>query len=439
MVKRIPTIIGLAICAALSGCIFLDVKHQQAKLETFCSVSGTVTSEHASDRPLVVVLVRKEGAGSDIARDWRIVDHFVLERSGRWAFHVSAGVYGLAAFEDTNRNLVYQPGEPFLQIAMDDPVFCTVGDDISDVTLTIPQSGRPRIDGPLDITKLQARTVDDQMQASLGMISAVGELARLDDSRFSEENARSGLWRPFDFLFDARPGVYFLDDYDPEKIPVLFVHGVQGTPRNFASIIHNLDRDTFQPWVYYYPSGVSLGAVADHLDQTMMKLRRRLGFDEFHVVAHSVGGLVSRSFIFRHYHSLGHATIPVFVTIASPWGGHRSAALGVQRAPAVVHSWRDLAPGSPFLSAMFFTDAEALHGRKPLPGELSHHLIFAFKRNPNSLGESNDQTVTVASQMRWEAQQDADRLYGFDENHVGMLHSERVSAVINRILADGGR
>ncbi len=430
-------LIGVA-AVAISGCVLLDVKRQQQKLSAFCTVSGTVVSEESEDKPLVVVLVRRDGPGEKIEH-WSVFDHYVLERGGRWMFRTDAGVYGLAAFQDTHDDLVYRPGEPFLRVDLDNLLDCKPGDEIKNIALSIPVDGRPRIDGPLDIAKLRARTIQDQMRTSIGLQTAVGEVADLGDPRFSEENARMGLWRPFDFLFDARPGIYLLEPYDPNKTPVLFVHGIQGTPRNFETIIRNLDRGRFQPMVYYYPSGVDLSIVADHLNQTMLQLRRQLGFDDLYVIAHSAGGLVSRSFILRYAGAVGHGDIPVFATIATPWGGVESAGRGVANSPVVVGSWRSLAPDSPFLTEMFFEGGEAGGTRKYLPATLTYHLLFAFRRNSSSFGPSDDGTITVESQTRWEAQDDADhRLYGFNETHVGVLESEETSRLINEILADRG-
>ncbi len=71
------------------------------------------------------------------------------------------------------------------------------------------------------------------VELSLGDRAALGTLASLDDARFSQERAADGLWRPFDFILHAVPGLYFLEPFDPRRTPVLFVHGVSGTPRDF--------------------------------------------------------------------------------------------------------------------------------------------------------------------------------------------------------------
>ena len=99
------------------------------------------------------------------------------------------------------------------------------------------------------------------------------------------ENAVSGMWAPVDFIFHVRPGVDFLQAHHLGKIPGLFVHGIQGTPRSFRFLIERLDADTFQPWVAYYPSGASLSLCAEHLSQMMDKLRLCYGVKRVVVVA----------------------------------------------------------------------------------------------------------------------------------------------------------
>lgn len=431
-------LIAILVMFASSGCVFRDVARQQTKLDALCVISGTVEVPDSNDPPVVVLLVRLPESGPLSQGNVALVDHYVRQGDGRWQFLAGPGTYGLAAFEDRSRTLVYQPGDPFLRIDPQAPIECAPGGRVENVALVIPEDGRPRIGGEIDITAIQVRTPDEQLRLSLGMLTATGDVTGLDDPRFAEQIGRDGLWRPFDFLVEARAGIYFLEEYDPRKTPVLYIHGASGTPRNFTSLIERLDRHAFQPWVYYYPSGLRLDSVARHLDQTMKKLHRRFGFDKVIVIAHSMGGLVARDFVFHHYDSRG-ADIPLFVTLATPWNGHSAAQIGVDRAPAVVRSWLDMAPGSPFLEQLFRRDVDGAEERRTLPDGVDYRLIFAFRRNSASFGVSSDQVVSVASQMRWEAQEDARRVYGFDETHAGILDSEPVAALVNDLLAEADR
>jgi hypothetical protein len=200
-----------------------------------------------------VGLVRHMGSDVTAVENFRLFDHFVVEGGGLWFFRVSPGTYGLVAFADRKADLIYQPGEPFLRVDPHRLLVCVSSEEKRDIALVIPEDGRPSIAGDIAITELQARTVHDQLTASVGLLSAIGVITTLDDPRFRLENAASGMWAPFDFVFNFRPGVYFLQAYDHNKIPVLFVHGINGTPTSFRFLIERLDSHTFQPWVYYYP------------------------------------------------------------------------------------------------------------------------------------------------------------------------------------------
>jgi len=418
-----------------SGCMFQTVREQQAKAAALCTLSGTVRTELPSLSPLIVGLLRQSGGDGTAVEHFHLVDHFVVDGGDRWFFRVSPGTYGLAAFADRNADLIYQPGEPFLRVDPERLLVCASGEELRDIALVIPEEGRPRVAGDIDLTALQARTVHDQLAASMGLLTAIGTITTLEDPRFRVENAVSGMWAPFDFVFNFRPGVYFLQAYDPTKIPVLFIHGIQGTPISFRFLIEHLDADTFQPWVAYYPSGASLSLCAEYLSQTMDKLRLRYGVKRVVVVSHSMGGLVARGFILRYLEAAQHSEIPLFVTLATPWGGHKSAELGVRYAPAVVRSWYDMAPDSRYLRDLFYQDPDIMQRRRTLPRSVAHHLLFAFNRNSASFGASDDRVVTVASQLRAEAQQEASRLYGFDLTHTSMLEAPEVAHLLNEILA----
>lgn len=430
---RLATAAALLL-ASTAGCMFRDVKEQQAIIATYCVLEGEVSAERRDPAPLVVVLARQTGADPQLRESWQVADHFVLEGAGHWRFRASAGTYGLVAFQDLSRDLKHQPDEPYLALEAERTVTCRTGEPHANIALRIPAAGRPRQAGYLDLSALRARSVDEQLKVSLGELTAYGVIAALLDARFADEIAEDGLWRPFDFLFKGGAGIYFLEPYDAKKVPVLFVHGINGTPLNFRTLIGRLDRQRFQPWVYYYPSGGSLDTIADHLTQTMRHLQVQLGFRNFSVVAHSMGGLVSRGFLQRYKESGGQAAIPLFVTLSTPWGGHKAAAMGVKTAPAVVRVWVDMAPGSPYQRALFYKDPDAQSAPRGLPQGTPHHLLFTFKQGSASFGEANDGTVTVASQLQREAQRDATRLYGFDETHMGVLESAEVSALLNQLL-----
>jgi len=409
---------------SLASCKMFDVNEQLERLDAACRIAGSVSAERPETAPIVVILARQVGADATRIDSWQVADHFVLEGPGQWEFHASAGGYGLVAFQDLNRDLKHQPDEPYLRLDASRLLTCKSGEQSGGHALRIPFDGRSLVAETLDISALQVRSLQDQTALSMSQVTALGERAELTDPRFSEAIAEDGLWRPFDFLFKGRPGVYFLEAYDSRKTPVLFVHGVNGTPANFRTLIARLDRQRFQPWVYYYPSGVSLPLVADHLAQTMRKLQLRYGFKSFAVVAHSMGGLVSRGFLQR-YRESGLAAVPLFVSISTPWGGHKAAELGVKTAPEVVRVWIDMSPSSEYLRSLYARD----------PG-VPHYLFYSFRSSgPGLLREANDGTVTVSSELQPEVRRGAARVEGLNETHMGVLESEPMSRQLNELLA----
>jgi pimeloyl-ACP methyl ester carboxylesterase len=415
----------IASIGVTSGCVFLDVKEQQEKMRAACTIKGTARSMQDGDRAVVVVLLHRGDTKAEAAGNWHAVSHFVLEHAGKFVFSVNGatGTYTVGAFDDANRNLMLDPGESF--ISDKDSVTCTPGARFDDFVLNIPEKPQQHATD-FDVAGVQSRTLNEQVSAIFGQTVAIGELTSLAEDMFSQEVAESGLWRPFDFLVDGYAGVWFLEAYDPKRIPVLFVHGVNGTPKSFDYLIRNLDHTRFQAWVYYYPSGLHLGTVADQLSQTMTKLQIRYRVPRFAVVAHSMGGLVARGFVLRHAESSPNTQIPLFLSVSTPWGGHKAAGAAIDnKFPMVVEVWRDMAPGSAYQKDVL---------SRPLPAGMQHHMVFTYQRNSSSFGESDDQGVTVSSQLALPAQSKAVRLYGLDETHVGVLRDPLLSKMLNELL-----
>jgi len=240
---------------------------------------------------------------------------------------------------------------------------------------------------------------------------ALGEEVTLEDPAFSPDGGKKGLWAPTDFLSEIGGGIYFLQPFDARKTPVLFVHGAGGNPREFESLVAELDRKRFQPWVFYYPSGLRLGTVVQMLDGIMASLRREYGFDQVIVTAHSMGGLVSMSYL-KLLAARGDARqVPLLVTLSTPWRGHEAAELGVKYAPVAIPSWIDMQVDSDFQRALFGA---------PMPPTTRFGLFFGYH------GDSSDGTISLASQLRSEAQLEAQRVLGFDETHASILHATSV-------------
>jgi pimeloyl-ACP methyl ester carboxylesterase len=357
-----------------------------------------------------------------------LADHIVLQRPGFWYVQLAPGCYGIGAFADLNRNFRYDDEPVAPATANANRLFeLKSGDRIEGLELVIQSAARLREDfDPVALqVKTKFRTHKQQQLVSVGEVAVAGELADLADDHFGAANAKIGYFEVFRFLWDVRPGIYFLEEYDPSRIPVLFVHGALGYPQEFTALIESLDRERFQPWVFFYPSGARLGSLSEFLAQTVMSLQLRHGFDDLVVVAHSMGGLVSRDFILRLHAGVVDFPVRVFVSLATPWGGVPSAASGVRSSPFVIASWRDIAPGSEFLAGLFFEGSAEQGIRRSLPEEVSFYLLFGV----------GDQTIPLSSAVRWEAARDARARWPLAYDHTGILRSSEAAELLGEILA----
>ncbi|MCP5060058.1 MAG: putative lipase [bacterium] len=424
------SIFVIAFAAVVTGCVFFDVAEQQALAEASIHLSGRIDTTVQEDAPLIALLVRWPAQS-----DPKLVDHYVLHRPGEFTFSTSQpGRYSIAAFVDRNRNLSFDPDEPARSSQPHTTFDLGPGESQRDIQVLIDPGDRVVAAAPLDIRGLRAEGLQDRLGTTLGQLGAVGEVVDLADPKFSRDNANTGLWRPFDFMLEVGAGVYFLEPFNPERVPVLFVHGIGGSPQDFTYLIDRLDRERFQPWIFYYPSGAKLQKIAGFLSRVMSELELTLDMKRVFVVAHSMGGLVSRAFLLHHTEQTGSEALRLFVTLSTPWNGHAGATLGVKYAPEVVYSWRDVAPGSAFLTSLFYRDGAA-EARRRLPAFLPHHLIFGFRRDDNLPGICNDKVVSVASELREEAQKEAVSVYGFDADHVEILRLPAAADRLNRMLA----
>lgn len=421
---------------ALGGCQILGVKEQKAVLEKLPLIEGSVDLEAPGDGPIVVVLARRKDFTGVCNDDFDVVDHFVLTQPGQFVFGMAPGSYLVGAWHDSSRDLNVDPDEPVLRLCGSREYQLVRGEMISDIRLLIPAEPLGGAES-FSILALEKQYQDrNQELVTFRQLIVYGDVVPLSDDRFDPANGSKGLWRPADFLVDVRPGVYMLQEFDAARIPVLFVHGISGHPREFEYLIDQLVQDRFQPWVFFYPSGLNLTGLASALVSILREMRIEHGFDELVVVAHSMGGLVSRSFLLQQAELSPNRYIPLFVSISSPFGGMASAQSGADGPVELPDSITDIATESLFLANLFYLDPEVREAVRPLPEGLSHHMIFGFQRNSRRLGESSDKTVVVASQLRPEAQLQASSIYGVDADHTGILRAPATAARLNALLGE---
>jgi pimeloyl-ACP methyl ester carboxylesterase len=251
----------------------------------------------------------------------------------------------------------------------------------------------------------------------------LGDVVSLDDPRFDPASGALGLYEPLEFMRTLGAGVFFLEPYDPSRTPVLFVHGIGGSPREFADLIAGLEHSRYQAWVAQYPSGFELPLVSDRVDRALDELALRHHPAAICVVAHSMGGLLMRDALARHARGAVQVRVPLLVTLAAPMGGHPAAALGVALSPLVVPVWSSLDPSSEFVTRLY---------ERGLAPETRLALLFAY----GSSDTASDGIVPLTSQLRAEAEREAGIVRGFSTSHTGILRdAEPLAEVIRQLDA----
>lgn len=410
----ITLLLALAATVALvGGCALYGLKKDIARLEAICLIGGHVSRAQDDDAPIVVVLT--SGVPT------KVLDSFVLDRSGAYFFVVPPGTYQIAAFVDRKRDLTYAPDEdPAAYYGAPTDVQVAAGQKVAGLDVRVPSEPQDRLNFPIAVRAFGRR-------GTRGMPPIqVGDIVTLNDPRFSAENGKRGLWQPVEFLFDIGAGFYFLEEFDPKKVPILFVHGAGGTPRDWSYLIEHLDRTKFQPWVIHYPSGLDLDMMARGAARWITALATRYEFQHFIIVAHSMGGLVARATINEMTAHGNSNMLALFISISTPWNGYAAAASGVEHSPVVMPMWTDMAPGSAFLDGIF---------RTPLPPQCAYYLLFSYAGHSLLLSQANDGVVALSSELALPAQHAAKKVYGFNESHVGILASAEVSRTLNTLLA----
>ncbi|HVN86616.1 MAG TPA: alpha/beta hydrolase [Candidatus Binatia bacterium] len=406
---------GLAITVPLSGCEFRTLRKNLEVASELTAVEGRADIRGGGSAPIVVVAYGVSAG--------KVVDMFVLPRPGPFFFVLPAGTYRLGAFEDRNRDLAYEAAEePAVLFANPTDVVLEPGDRRKGLDVIIDPNASTQL--PFGVSLASEQHEINQLPAP-----QLGTIVDIDDARFSEENGKLGMWNPLQFLATVGAGVYFLEEYDPKKTPVLFVHGATGNPNQFKYLVSHIDRSRFQPWLAYYPSAPHLERIGQSLVRTLSALQVKYNFQRLILVAHSMGGLVTRGAINYAFRSVGSTRvvhIPAFVSISSPWNGHAAAAKGAEYSPIVAPSWEDMVPGSPFIQSLPET---------PLPPECEYSLFFSYRGGTGLGGEANDGTVTVASELSMPIQRQAVRVMGFNEDHDSILTNPDLAAQLNAILA----
>ena len=101
-------------------------------------------------------------------------------------------------------------------------------------------------------------------------------------------------------------GMYMLEPYDPNKIPVVMVHGLWSSPVTWAHMFNDLRANAdihknYQFWFYGYSTAQPFWVSAMRMRQDLIRIHEELdpqgyskSLDQMVLVGHSMGGLISK-------------------------------------------------------------------------------------------------------------------------------------------------
>jgi pimeloyl-ACP methyl ester carboxylesterase len=101
--------------------------------------------------------------------------------------------------------------------------------------------------------------------------------------------------------YQNKTGLYFLQPYDPDRIPLVFVHGLISTPFTWVQTINGLQADPeirkhYQFWVFAYPTGNPVLYSSLLLREELARVEKLYpNHKDYVLVAHSMGGLLTQA------------------------------------------------------------------------------------------------------------------------------------------------
>ncbi len=384
------------------GCTLKQIRKQTNVIENTGVIKGEVKVVSPQKGP-VVILPLQENNGT-----LTLTQGYIASSAGYFKIAVSPGSYLIAAFIDTNNDGQYQPDEN--------------GNFYQDPLVVNVNKGQEVELKPLYIEGSSPELLPDLEVNIFPIFNNIGTVTSLDDPMFDAKNYSTGMWKPLDFLNQVGGGLFFLQEYDKNKIPVLFVHGAKGGPENWRDVIDCLDKRYFQPWVLYYPSGLKLEMISDYLVHAVIQLQNQYDFKNIYIIAHSMGGLVTRSFVKKYTEKFPDFSnhIKLVMTISSPMAGMASAARSVKYSPVVLPAWRDVASDSSFIRNINAWE---------WPEYIPYYLVFSY-----ITGDSSDGVAALESQIPLDLQSESRRIYGFNNKHMDVLSDKKFLGLFKKII-----
>lgn len=393
----------------LAGCGLMRAHQEQVGARNNSVIVGRVTADYPLVGSIIVGAWQESGDG-----DKRVLaEYSILDATGNFMLIVSPGIYRVVAFNDVNRDLRMDA----LEASSSFPSPVTAGENALIAAIDIDLKKDDQQEMLVIGTLVPPKAVAGLQSSRSGAVADIS--APLFSAAFA---ADTGYWEGLKFFREGGGNIYCLERFDPQRIPVLYVHGSRGSPQDWKFAFHHLDTTRYQPCFFYYPTAVSLVDAANLLRMKLVELQQEHFISRMHIVAHSAGGLVVREFLGRYVTQ--HPYIDTFVSLSTPWGGEHLAKLGVEKSPVVLPSWVDMQPTSKFFAQLY---------QKPMPESIGHYILFGY-RGGALLRANNDGAILIESLLDKRAQAGAREIRGFNESHVSILESGEVFSSLNRIL-----
>jgi len=189
------------------------------------------------------------------------------------------------------------PVTAFLRV----PVETTTETTTETATSTINRHAVLELYDPLNQPKIEVANAIVPLETDLSTpLAHTLSQPALDDNRLST----LGLLKPEKAAEDR--GLYMLEPFQPDKIPVVMVHGLWSSPVTWMEMFNDLRsdpqvREHYQFWFYMYPTGQPFWYSAaemrkdmEHVRQVVDPRNENPALDQMVLVGHSMGGLVSK-------------------------------------------------------------------------------------------------------------------------------------------------
>lgn len=373
-------------------------------------LAGRVSVPAGAPGPLLVAAFAHEGAHELVG------SKEVVDATGYWGLLLPRGIYDVVFFADLNRNGFYESDEVVGRTPPDAPAI--VGPDQAPDGMLVPAPA-------VAIALTRPARVDAAVRVHVVPLPFVVE--SVDDPLFAPEMGEMGVYQPILFLAKTQSWFFSLGVPDFSKAQLVLVHGIEGTPRDFKTLVASIDPSKYHVWLFYYPSGLRLDQLGVVLAGGVQRVAAERPKElRIAIVAHSMGGLVGRRAVNELCRGGRPGYLKLYASFDTPYGGVESAAGAVKRGTELVPSWIDVAAGSPFLTRLY---------EQPMPRDLPFHIFFGWgEPGDHGPAPAGDGTIALPSQLDPRVQAAATRMMGYGSTHVGVLSNPEALAELGRVL-----